>query len=260
MENINIGTISLMISDKLRKTYFGKKNINEARENSQSFIKILNESPLLELEFNVFNSLENKHIDNDLLAARYIDNSIGLFETYTIDELNEERKKIEKFYDENIEIDEKRNELYENINNVIVESLKPYDEVNVDVLHESFTYVLNHIKTPSEKRGDVINESIEGVNDSIIEIAVRKFNEKFNHLDEDDKNLLIKLIKSSDDEKRRLFEEYKSENLKLLEAIDMREHGTNKTLVIEKINKMDYDPKTVNESIIKLHELKNGLV
>jgi hypothetical protein len=46
----------------------------------------------------------------------------------------------------------------------------------------------------------------------------------------------------------------------LLNKIDDTSMFSKRDLVIEKINKMSYDPKTVNESIIKLHELRFGLV
>jgi hypothetical protein len=262
MKNINIGTVSLMVSEKLKDSYFSDNRINESKDTSQLFFETLKSSPLLQLEFGVFNNIESKCIDNDVMATRYIDKNIALFETYTIDEIQKEREKIKKFYDDGIVLDEKKRKLYESINTLIYQSLQPSEEVDVDAVHESFTVVLNHIKTPIEKRRDVISENldIDKINDDIIEIAISKFNEKYGGLNEEDKNLLIKLIKSNDNEKRQLFEEYKKESLSALEAIEEGVAEEKRKLVLEKIKGMGYDPKTVNESIIKLHELKTGLI
>lgn len=264
MENVNIGIVSLILSEKLKNSYFDGKNINESKEKSGEFLNEIKSSSLLQLEFKVLNNIESMFADNDVLATRYIDNNIRLFETYTINELKKERTKILKHYDKNIVLNENnpRVILYNAVNILIEQSLLPSEDVDVDVLHENFTIVLNHIKTPISERKNVIDENIniDNINDNIIEIAINKFNEKYSSLNEEDKKLLIKLIKYSDEQKKTLFEEYKKEGLSLLTKIQDESVVNKKDVVIEKVRNMVYDQKTVNESILKLHELKSGLL
>lgn len=262
MKGINLGIVSLMVSSKLRDSYFNQTQINESKEDVHNLFECVKKSPLLQLEFSVFNNLENKHIDNDIIATRYIDKNISLFETYTIEEILEEREKIKNFYNENTVIDEYRKNLYEAINTLILESLNVNENINVDSVHDSFTFVLNHIKKPiNERNTTIITESIDDtVSDDIIKIAIKRYNEKYSTLNESDRNLLVKLIKSNDEEKKKLFENYKSGCLVILDAMDDASIKDKRQKVVDKINDMSYSPETVNENIIKLHELKTELI
>jgi len=79
MKNINIGIVNLMISNKLKDSYFTNTLIEESKKATLDFFNVVKNSPILQLEFNVFNNLENKHIGDDLAATRYIDSNIKLF-------------------------------------------------------------------------------------------------------------------------------------------------------------------------------------
>jgi hypothetical protein len=258
MKNANIGIANLIISNKLKESYFNQNLIEESKKLAFDFLDIVKNSPILQLEFKVFNNIENKHIDSDLTATRYIDNNIKLFEIYTIKEIDAEREKLKSFIGEAlIPIDNKKVMLYHAIDNLIRETLNNPDDVNVDIIHESFTIVLNHIKENKK----VIVESVENkqVNEEIIEIAVDKFNQKYDTLNEDDKNLLQKLIKSNVEQKKELLESYKNENLIILESVNKDSIKTSITTAISKINEMSFNPEKVDDDIISLHELKISL-
>ena len=98
------------------------------------------------------------------------------------------------------------------------------------------------------------------VNEDVIEIAVNKYNEKYESLTEEDKTLLQKLIKSDDNEKEKLLEEYKSTDLRIMEEINSTSVGDWKVKAIQKINEMKFSPQTVDDDIIGLHELKKDLI
>ena len=91
MENVNIGIANLIISNKLKESYFNDNLIVESKKIAKDFFDVVKESPVLQLEFKVFNNVENKHIENEQAATRYIDNNIKLFEIYTNEEIGEER-------------------------------------------------------------------------------------------------------------------------------------------------------------------------
>lgn len=259
MKNINIGITNLIISNKLKESYLNDNLIGESKKIAFDFFDVVKNSPVLQLEFKVFNNLEGKHIENDQIATRYIDNNIKLFEVYTVEEIEAERKKLSPFISETIvPADDEKVRLYNAIDSLINESLKISEDVDVDKIHESFTFVLNHIKSP--KTGLVESIEFEPINEDVIEIAVDKFNEKYASLDESDKLLLKTLIKSSSKEKQTLLENYKTETLTILEGINKENVQDNIAKAMQKIKEMVYNQKTVDDNIIGLHELKKELL
>lgn len=258
MKKTNIGVANLVISNKLKDSYFNNKLSEESKKLTTDFFNVIKNSPVLQLEFKIFNNLENKNIENDLAATRYIDSNIKLFEVYTTSEIINEHKKLNRFLNEGIELDSDRIKLYEAIDNLIMESIKDNDSIDIDCIHESFTTVLNHIKSPKKQ----LNESDETklINEDVIEIAVNKFNDKYETLNEIDKNLLKKLIKSNDGEKEKLLENYKNENLIILERVSNNNIEDKISKTIQKIREMSYNSKTIDDDIISLHELKKDLI
>lgn len=259
MKNVNIGIANLMISNKLNESYFNDSLASESKKITLDFFNVIKESPLLQLEFKVYDNIENKSIINDFIATRYIDNNIKLFEVYTLEELNAEHKKLEQFFIQDVEdLNEEKVNLYNSINNLIIESLKNYDEIDVDNIHESFTCVLNHIKK-DKNLNEISSINSDEINEDVIEIAVNKFNEKYYSMNEDDKNLLQKLIKSTKKEKQELFESYKNDDLTILSNINANEINEEVQNAINNINNMKFNKDTVDDDIIKLHELKKDL-
>lgn len=259
MKNINIGIANLIVSKKLNESYLNDISIEESKKNAFDFFDVIKKSPILQLEFKVFNNIEGKYIENDMFAKEYIDNNIKLFEIYTLDEVNAERIKLKKFINEDIinENDE-RVKLYVAINNLIDESLKISDDVDVDKIHESFTFVFNHIKNP--KKELIENIDVETINEDVIEIAINKFNKKYSSLNESDKDLLKTLIKSNNEEKKSLLEIYKSDTLNILEGINKENVQDNINKAIKKIKEMNYNQNNVDNNIIGLYELKKELL
>lgn len=258
MKNINIGIANLIISNKLKESYFNDNLIEESRKITSDFLGVVKNSPILQLEFKIFNNIENKHIENDSMATRYIDNNIKLFEIYSIEEIDAEREKLKTFIGESsIPTDNEKVKLYQAIDNLISESLSDYEGIDVDNIHESFTLTLKHVKTP--KVSLLENVDVEPINEDVIEIAIDKFNEKYDTLNEDDKTLLKTLIKSDDNEKQGMLETFKTDTLTILESIDDEKAKSNIDKAIQKINEMVYDIKDVDDKIIELHELKKEL-
>lgn len=263
MKNTNIGIANLVVSNRLKDSYFNHNMIEESKKLTTDFFDVVKSSPILQLEFKVFNNLENKTIENDLIATRYIDNNIKLFEVYTIQEIDAERLKLSPFLDEGSTIDNtERIDLYNAIDALITESLNDYNKVDVDNIQESFEIVLNHIKTPKTQ---TLTENVESksVSEDVIEIAITKFNEKYDSLNESDKNLLKTLIKANKTEKQELLETYKSDCLTILERVDKDADESKNSKIanaIRKIKEMKYNSKTANNDIIGLHEFKKELL
>jgi hypothetical protein len=263
MENINIGVVNYLVSNKLKDSYFESNLLKESKEIAYDFLEVIKNSPILQLEFKVFNNIENKHISEDAIAVRYIDNNIKLFEIYTIDEINEEKNKLKRFVNEDADVEDVNNyDLYDAIDVLIEQSLIDYNDVNVNLIHEAFTKVINHVKTPKTLDENISNDNeldVESINEDVIEIAVSKFNEKYDSLDESDRNLLQTLLKSKVKEKKEILENYKVENLQLLENMNKDSIKENVSNAINKIKNMVYNKNTIDNDIIDLYELKKDL-
>ena len=265
MENINIGIVNLVLSNKIRETYFSNEMINESKSLLSEFINVVKTSPILQLEFNVFDNIENKNIENELMATRYIDNNIKLFEVYTINEIDNERKKLKRFIGENsYNKNSEKVKLYEAIDVLIHESINDYDKIDVDKMHEAFTLVLNHVRKP--KRLDETTQEFEDISEEILEIAIHKFNERYSILSEDDKNLLNTLVQSDATQKLKLLETFKTETLSILNNYSSGNTDDEVKKAIGRINEMTYTidsddfKQKIDEDIIKLHELKKDLL
>lgn len=255
MEKINIGVANLVVSDLLKESYFNGKPLLESKKKASDLLDIIRNSPILQLEFKVFDNIEKKYIINETLAQRYIDNNIKLFETYTLEEIEEEHKKLQSLI-EDITIDDPKLKLYESIGSLIEESLKIADDIDVDKIHESFEIVLEHVQKPKE------NSSVDTppqINEEVLELAINKFNEKYEKMSIDEVNLFKTLIKSNIEEKKNLFEEYKTQNIETLESL--KNENTNDTISksLQKLNEMEFNPENADSDIVKLFDLKKGL-
>ena len=267
MENINlnnIGTANLILTSILVKSYINE-NFNDDNKNLlKEFYNLINESPILELELKVINNIENKSIKDNTLAMRYIDDNIKLFELYTIDDVKNERNKIKQILnnidDNNIIIDNEKIKLYEYIETLIDESLKYGDDVNVDALHESFEFVLNYLNN-NENVNDVKTSNIlKNINEDVINIAINKFNDKYSKiLKEDDLMFFKKIVKSSLNDKKQIFEEYKNDNLNILKDLNLKTSNKKIEETVNKIKNMKFNPNTINSDLIKLYDLKLNL-
>jgi hypothetical protein len=259
MKKLNIGIINHIISNKLKDSYLNNNLIGESKKNVIDFVNVVKDSPILQLEFKIFNNIENKFIDNDLGASRYIDNNIKLFEIYTIEEIDAEHKKLNAFISENVNLeDADRIKLYESIYSLIEQSLIDYSKVDVNEIDESYAHLLNYIKKPKKKLTENIEDDF--INDNIIEIAIEKYNKKYDSLNENDKDLLQKLIKYNDIEKKQLFETYKNENLEILEQINNENVKDNIQKAIAKIKEMTYNNDNADNDILSLYELKKEIL
>jgi hypothetical protein len=257
MDKINVGLVKMIILEKLNESLLNEKSLNILKEQVSKFCNIVNNSPILQLEYKIFENIENKFIDNDVIATRYIDNNIKLFEKYSIEDINIEHNKLLEFInDTNINTNKKK--INESIHDLIIESNIKNTDPNIDLLHESFINVLNYLKT-NNKENVIIENNETNFNNSIVEIAISKFNDKFNELGNDDKDLFKILTKSSKEEKKSIFEKYKSDIKVILENANNNEIKERIDESINKIDKMEYNYKTINDDIITLFELNKAL-
>lgn len=257
MKNYNIGIVTTTLLTNIDDI------LNESTDiNVESFAKLMDvikSSPILQLEHRVLNNIENKYIDNDAMALRYIDKNIKLFEIYTIDEIDAEREKLKPLIDENMIPQNDRVKLLSAIDVLITESLDDYDNIDVNDIHEATEHILSHLKTSKKLTNE--NQYNELINEEVLRIAVNKFNEKYESMNENDKQILNQLIDVGDDtNKKDLLESKKKDVLTILNELKTNNTQENIDKAILKINEMKFNDETFTDDIIKLHELKQELI
>ena len=266
----NLGIIKSIILGKLNEAYFNKKISKQADDLTADFIETVKSSPVLQLEMRVFDNIENKYIDSDVLATRYIDSCLNLFENTTINEFRNANNKLNKLLKENVDSKANNIKLYNAIYSLIEQTLLKHD-ADVDLLHESFTTVLEYVKT--NNKINVINENIKNseiMDEFVIKMAIDKFNEKYSEvLTEDDRKIIKTLSTANTADKISLFEDYKNKNLEIIKNLKVEDEDNEKVkeaLInrinenIDAINKMTFDEKQADDQILKLYELNKNLL
>jgi hypothetical protein len=245
-------------------------NENKIDKTLKEFLNVVKSSPILTLEFIIYKNIENKHIFDDVLATRYIDENISMLKDFTKKEIIEENNKINNFISDDYSGDESKLKLYESIETIILENAKDSKFKNVDKIHTSFEYILNRIK--NNKNNNVIQENksvFEEYKDKylntdfIFNNAVKKFNEKYSHLSEGEKRILKIMINENDNQKEYIFNEIVTETLNKVESILKAEDNSNISnklyKVKDKINEMKFNKETLVDDLVKLNTLKESL-
>lgn len=259
---MNVETLNKILLENVIKN---DSNLSESDYNVfQKYKNFISNSQILLNEQKVYNNLKNKTIDDTVLAMRYLDENIKLFEIYTLNEFDNEHSRLETiiadsklFESDNTLINE--NSLYNAVITIIRESLTDYEDKNVNNLFEAQTTIINHIKSKKEPYTEIDTDSNQTLNETIIEIAINKFNEKYNTLNEGDLNLIKTLSGNNYSKKLEIYETYKLKALELLnESITDDISSTTKEYVDKSINKLNtHKPEinTINEDIIKIYDL-----
>lgn len=263
MGKVNIGFAKACISNTLKEEFLLTNTLNESKKLSSDFFKLLESSPFLQLEFNVYKNLENKTISNDVLATRYIDNNISQFSKYSKNDLIREHAKINKFCKDNDDLTTAQANLYEAIDDLISETVKNDENgvPNIDTIHESFSTILDHIKSTksnTSKKSELIESNSYDINE-VLKIAINKFNQRYSSLDEDEKKITKVLALGNMEEKKNIFESLKNDNLEILNSIESSGIENKIEETTKKLNKMSFNDESSIKDVINLYELKKSL-
>ncbi len=232
-------------------------NLNET-SSVKGFISLLKESDLLKTEFEIFDNIENKHVANEDLAIKYIDENINLLKAkgYTKETFETENSKVLPLIEGVKFATTTKETLYKNIHVLLYESLSGKKATNVNKLHDAFVYVLEYLKTNDKK---VVVEAVEvpaipaHSDDFVLKIAIQEFNQKYSALlSEDEADVLKAVITENKDFKRTTFKTIKENTLNALSTLKLEIDTQNKS-------KMDvYEQREVDQFTSKIDEsIKN---
>lgn len=228
-------------------------NLNEG-SSVKGFINLLKESDLLKTVLTVFDNIEKKHIPNEDLAIKYIDENINLLKEkgFTKEQFAKENLKLFPLVEGVAFAATDKQTLYSNIHTLIYESLQGKKSTNVNKLHDAFVYVMEHIKTNEKK---VVVEPLkftvpeDAMNEFVLKRAIRDFNEKYSEVLSEHETLVFKsMITENVDLKRNTFNQIKESALAVLSEIKNQMQGQ-KNLDVSQQREIDQYTSKINESI-----------
>ena len=149
MNNINFGIAKSVVAHITTQSMLDNK-LNQSSGVAKDFLRIIENSQVLQNEFDVYGNIEGKNIESEVLAARYVENNIKLMHKFTTNEINEAHNHLVKFIEKNIlfedvNISNEKMVLYNSINNLIVN-----DDTKINENHIATENIVNYLKYSKE--------------------------------------------------------------------------------------------------------------
>lgn len=256
----NFGKIKNAFYDILTESII-KKDANKKAIFTQ-YLKAIRENKILKTEFLVYTNLEDKSEINEFKANNFVKSNIDFLRGFSKDEiekanesliekLGKYKKKIEKPYDSKI------TKLHENITKLLFTKNNPK---TINTINETIDNIVEYIQENKPK--EIIKENLVSTN-ALTSVVLRKFNEKYADLTEDERNLLKALIAPNDQVKEEEHKKIVTECITLIDSkLNENDFETKDKLlkVKDKLLQNTYNSKTYANDINKLIVLKTDLI
>ena len=258
------------IRDTVAKLSASELIREEKSQTLDKFLASVKKSPILTKQHFVYKNFENaKPFAKERLAERFISQNLQLFKNERWHDILSENKKMRRELLDDIHIESRFNiKLSESINTLIEHATNP-NFINFEGEQEAYEFVLSHLTRPALNESDVSEEKTDnpGLLDQkwqfLTKFAVNNFNQRYQHLNEEEKKVFSILIS---DEKTKVgyLEEVKENNLKLIESKLQGESDDKAIELLESFKTKIGNMKNVNfsnldECIISNIELKEAL-
>jgi hypothetical protein len=219
----------------------------------ESFLGTVKSSPILMLEYTIYENLKKNNLEYNE-SLRFIEANISALSKIDKDELLKENKKLEKFDLKEINLSEDKLTLNKNIENVINESV--FKKVtNVNRLHESVNFLIESL-TKKEEEKLVKTDKKFNVN-NIFLLAKKKLQEKFSNMEDSELEVVSNFFMGNEEKKRTVFENYKKSTKNFL----LKEKDSISSEVLSEsfnfIDSLEYTNDTALNNLSKLFEIKN---
>jgi hypothetical protein len=219
----------------------------------KKYVKTLKENKILKSQFDAYTKIESMVEENEFKATEKIKKILESMKEFGEKEIYEANNKLFNLTKgRNIDEDYKRKELHENITNLIFS--KDVDTY-VDSLHETVEYA----KSNTTKE---IVESIGVPNSLLASLAIGKFNDRYNDLDETTKKAIKIIVEGDEESKKEIFSESIKECLELVnERLKDAEPSIKESLLLVKENLLGrtFNSETFKNDIVKILDLKQDL-
>lgn len=238
-----------------------------------AFMKEIKENPILKKQYLIFKNFEDGSCKKERLAERFIAENLKLMEGVDWNDLLKTNKhlRLNLLESSHVEGQESKQELYESIHSLIKSvTQKGFDEIQKS--QEAYDYIIDYLlKERKEIASEIIQEDTEYPKflswNFVTNVAVNKFNERYSHLQENEKSLLKTLLSPVENKKNHLLD-LKEENLSKINQIISDDNSIDeKTSSIlngfkskmESLNEETISNEDLDDAIINLSELKEEL-
>lgn len=244
------------LKDSVIKDLFESTIKQEKSKDFKKFLTEVKKSPILKLQFEVYNNLENGEASNLHEATYTIENNLNDFKQYSSTEIQEANQQLMESFGYTLgESDE--------IFTLILESTK--DKKPNRKLYTNFLPVATILMENKNKVVEV-TEKVDSVvpMKRVIKRATEILNDKFSFLNETEKNIVNSFVTKNEEKKESIFKELVNENLKLVkrklfESEDDLDLCIKLELIKEKLNTFTYNDKTEIKEFSQLIDLQSTL-
>lgn len=274
--SVNFGALKDTIYNISYKQLVKESKVDISSDVLRTFVNEMRENPILKIQFLVYKNLESGYYKKETLAERYINQNLKLIENFEWNEILNTNKRIRHKLLEDVHVEgaEGKDKLYESIHTLIKSvTQKGYREL--DKSQDAYDYLLEYLMKDKSTSPD-INENAESEKDEypkilswqfVTNMAVNRFNERYAHLNENEKQL-VKMLLSPEQTKKNHFLDLKNENLTKINDIlfsDKTDNSIRETVMkfkskIESLDENKLSQAEIDESLINLMELKESLV
>jgi len=244
--------------------------LKESTSNTlKKFTEIVKKSPVLLKQHYVFKNLEDsKPFEKERLAERFISQNLSLLKGIKWQDVINENKKIRISLLENSHVEStggKKDNLFNSIHSLIESITKP-NFSNMESEQQAYECVLEYLT----RKTDIKESSKEKIDNPdlknwkfITKLAINNFNERYEHLNEDEKRVLSMLL-ADDNKKINHIEDLRKENIELIDGMLKESKDFERIKILEgfkeklKISR-SYDTYSADDFILSYSELKNNL-
>ena len=249
----NFGYIKDTFNNILSESILSKNN--EGKKLFKKYIQVLKEDSNLKKEYLIYKNLTTKKFNNESDAKDYIKENINLLKN------NNPSKGIKKL---NSILGDKKlvnenDEIYKHIN--ILRNTKKTPN-SLEKIQES----LNFFKERMLKEEIVVENEYDttGVPPSVLtKLAVNKFNNKYENITEEEKNIIKNILNGNDEDKEETYTNLKNECIDIIDNrltensdLDLKD----KLLKVkDKLLRTSFNKETFPTDIDSIYNLKNSV-
>lgn len=272
LENLEMRDISYnfgAIRDSIMKLS-ASELIKESKSRTlDSFTNRIQKSSVLSKQHLIFKNLqESKSFSKERLAERFLNQNLQMFTNEKWENILRENKTLRKELLDDIHVEAKKDgKLFESIN-IMIESITRGGFSDFEKEQGAYEFIISHLTrqvVSEQEKSNENNDSPKLVGDAwkfVTKMAISNFNERFKHLNEEEKKA-FKILISDSNTKINYFESLKRENLELIENLIKEEKDSTKVDTLNefkiKLESIKVNHENLDDSIINCIELKQNL-
>ena len=252
----NFGEIKNRFNEILTEAIVKKDDAG--RKTFGNYIKMLKENVILNIQYHIFDNIENKYFEDKSDAKDYIKENISLLKDFTKEQIIEANSKLAGMISFESGEDYEGKELHDNITNLIFTDKKAE---TLDSITESIHLLRDHMTTQRIDEGEK-TEKIDLPPSIVSKMVINKFNTKYENISEDEKKIIKSILNGSEEDKKNLHTEMVRECVDTIDSkLDESDINLKGKLLSakDKLLRMSYNEETYTSDISKIYNLKESV-